>query len=72
MWVLVMQEYMSFIKNMSVGLCGMSLGCINAAIQSGILQVLWECEAPRYKTTYLHTYTLANLHSCFWTRGYSV
>lgn len=55
-----------------VGLCGTLLGCINTAIHDGILQVLWECEAPHYKTTYPHNYTFSNLRGCCWTWSYSV
>lgn len=43
---LVTHDYTSFILSMSiVGLRGMSLGCTNTTIRSGIVQVLHECEA---------------------------
>lgn len=35
----------------------MSLGCINTVSQSGILQVLWECESPFYKKKLIFTPT---------------
>lgn len=34
--------HLFYLKYERVGLCGMSLGCINTTNQSGILQVLWE------------------------------
>lgn len=51
------------LKYECVCFCGMSLGCINTTISNGILQVLWECEAPLYNKKEKKKKTASHLHS---------